>query len=160
SNALNTDYLYDALGRLAQTIQGDQVTNYEYDDNNNLVKKAALIGAQRNKTEYFVYNEANQLSANLVSVNNTEYQVSRFDYDNNGKQIAQHQYQSFMPTPNENNVASSLKAFTDEHTAVSNYTSYDKSGRKSLHINADGGVTQWHYDAQGRVYELIRWGAR
>ncbi|WP_261627274.1 hypothetical protein, partial [Pseudoalteromonas holothuriae] len=40
SNALNTDYLYDALGRLAQTIQGDQVTNYEYDDNNNLVKKA------------------------------------------------------------------------------------------------------------------------
>ncbi|WP_261627255.1 hypothetical protein, partial [Pseudoalteromonas holothuriae] len=238
SNALNTDYLYDALGRLAQTIQGDQVTNYEYDDNNNLVKKAENFGGKlkdqnsgysrdsefdNQHISYFVYNEANQLTAEFISTslqygspttqsNNPiddigpveppmdvmssgvesrdvssssvtlpgfmtlKGNVRYFDYDNNGNRIATHQLSNninvarevFLKVDqfdfNEGAFAYDVVARTinnaSEQPKVSEYTSYDKSGRKSLHINADGGVTQWHYDAQGRVYELIRWGAR
>ncbi|MCF6437002.1 putative Ig domain-containing protein [Pseudoalteromonas sp. MMG022] len=166
NNTVTTQYEYDALGRLAKTIKGAQVSSYHYDEHNNLVKKVSMID-ERGKVELFTYNEANQLTATLVSakhpsVGSTAYEVTRFEYDVNGQRIAKHRYDQFMVDPNEATLKKAVDDFADANTssAVSTYTSYDENGRKSLHINADGGVTQWHYDTQSRVFEVTRWGQR
>ncbi|ODB34621.1 hypothetical protein BB427_19110 [Pseudoalteromonas sp. BMB] len=166
SHAVTTHYEYDALGRLVKSGKGAQITTYQYDNNNNVVKKVSNID-QRSKIELFTYNEANQLTATLLSAKHpsegsTAYEVTRFEYDVNGQRIAEHRYASFMVNPNEATLNQLVTDFakTNSSSAVSSYTSYDENGRKSLHINADGGVTQWHYDLQGRVFEVTRWGQR
>ncbi|CAM4309497.1 hypothetical protein PSBY109024_20295 [Pseudoalteromonas byunsanensis] len=102
--------------------------------------------------------------------------IRYFEYDNNGRQIASHRLLEEVTVAAQfimkaDDVDMNAGEFSYEKVSgkikgalgkekVSEYTSFDENGRKSLHINGDGGVTQWHYDSQGRVYELTRWGQR
>ncbi|TMO68602.1 putative Ig domain-containing protein, partial [Pseudoalteromonas aurantia] len=161
SHAVSTGYEYDALGRLVKTEKGNEVTTYQYDDNDNVIKKVTQLDTQRSHTQLFDYNEANQLIGHLTSVDSANnYQVVRYSYDNNGQRIGQHRYGTLLANPQVNTVHGTVETFATSHIPVSEHTAYDDTGRKSLHIDANGGVTQWQYDAQGRVYEVIRWGQR
>ncbi|WP_273047935.1 hypothetical protein, partial [Pseudoalteromonas sp.] len=237
SHAVSQHYEYDALGRLVKTEKGNEVTTYQYDDNDNVIKKHQLFGDKLKSSDgsvsevddlrisYFVYNEANQLISQfisskvvyitptitsdepiftpglppveIISASGTQrddsvipikstttipgrLQVSGairyFEYDTNGKRIAEHQIVDTVHIADESFVkpedldlnggefayttlVNNIKA-ANTRDKVSVFTAYDDNGRKSLHIDANGGVTQWQYDAQGRVYEVIRWGQR
>ncbi|MCF2860237.1 putative Ig domain-containing protein, partial [Pseudoalteromonas sp. SMS1] len=248
AEAVSKQYEYDAFGRLIKTQQGDEITRYSYDKNDNLIKKVELLGSKvkndaslgsnspidDQRISYFVYNESNQRIAEFTSseikyrsassrgsigiVNPIEppvvidpitppgevmsvssgAQISSalvsqsggavngyltlngsakyFDYDVNGNLIATHQLSDVLEVGHTEfshgqsvslstgefsytNIANAL-AGAKSKNKISHYTAYDENGRKSLSINADGGVTQWVYDAQGRVFERINWGQR
>ncbi|MBQ4864829.1 RHS repeat protein, partial [Pseudoalteromonas sp. MMG013] len=237
SHAVSQHYEYDALGRLVKTEKGNEVTTYQYDDNDNVIKKHQLFGdklkssngsvseVDDQRISYFVYNEANQLISQFISskvvyitptitsdepiftpglppveimsVSRTQrddsvipikstttipgrLQVSgaiqSFEYDVNGKRVAEHKIVDTVHIADESFVkpedldlnggefayttlVNNIKA-ANTRDKISVFTAYDDNGRKSLHIDANGGVTQWQYDAQGRVYEVVRWGQR
>ncbi|MBQ4864863.1 hypothetical protein J8L98_24595, partial [Pseudoalteromonas sp. MMG013] len=151
----------DALGRLVKTEKGNEVTTYQYDDNDNVIKKVIQFDAQRSQTQLFDYNEANQLIGHLTTVDSANnYQVVRYSYDNNGQRISEHRSLTLLSNLQVDKLHTTLVNFGNEYPFFSEHTAYDDNGRKSLHIDANGGVTQWQYDAQGRVYEVVRWGQR
>ncbi|WP_415839108.1 putative Ig domain-containing protein [Pseudoalteromonas byunsanensis] len=114
-------------------------------------------------------------STNVTNKINLSGSVKRYSYNANGQLISNGQGLSELTLIAYQEVSKerSLADFLLNQTSVINgkitayggeyataHTAYDTNGRKSLHIDAEGAVTQWHYNTQGNVSEVVQWGQR
>ncbi|CAH9050506.1 hypothetical protein PSECIP111951_00206 [Pseudoalteromonas holothuriae] len=120
-------------------------------------------------------NSVTSSTANVTNKVSIYGSVKHYSYNTNGQLIGQAQAVNSLKLIN-NQTSSSERSLADFLTSqkstiiaritshdgeyVTQHTAYDENGQKALHIDAQGGVTQWRYDSQGRVQELLKWGQR
>ncbi|HOY69474.1 MAG TPA: hypothetical protein PLZ85_01275, partial [Methylotenera sp.] len=158
--AKTTQYLYDKLGRLQQSIVDpgagklNLTTSYSYDKNDNVVLKT---DANLNKTVY-TYDANNRLIYTVDALGN----VTKNDYDVNGNVMTTTVYASTTTT-----VLATLQAAPTTTTAIvvndantANRISrhvYDKDNRRTFSIDALNQVTRYEYDANGNVTKTTQY---
>jgi YD repeat-containing protein len=166
STTRTTQYTYDNLGRLTQTVvdPGDVnkgylnlITAYAYDGNDNLIVQTDADG----NTTYRGYNEANQVEY-VVSpagpATAKQGAVTRNWYDADGHLTATTAYATLVDTsslgaaPSLTQLAELATASADDRTT---YTVYNNDGEVGYTIDAEGYVTLTQYDSNGRETEVL-----
>ncbi|MCF2860498.1 hypothetical protein L1286_23835, partial [Pseudoalteromonas sp. SMS1] len=96
ANVIQTDYEYDTFGRLIRTQKGDEVTEFRYDNNNNLTEKVTHASNSEKQVTLFTYNEANELTFTLKSFGSSgdKYSVIEHLYNKDGQKIGTHRYEA------------------------------------------------------------------
>lgn len=131
-----TRHQYDKNGRLKKTIIDPAnlaiTTEYQYDANNNLIRK---IDANGNSTT-FTYDKLNRLTETITDPDNLAL-TTRYFYDAKG------------------NLTRTIDA-----NGNSNWSVYDGVGRKTHSINAMGEMTGYEYDDLGNVTQTRQYDTR
>ena len=158
SAAITTQYVYDNLERLSQTIVApgtlNLTTGYAYDANNNLISKTDANG---NVTRY-VYDEANE---KIFTIDPTGA-VTQTTYDADGHVTTTRTYATVltasqlsalgnMPTPAA--VSAMLTASSADRLTQ---RAYNADGQVVYQIDG-GSVTQLSYNAAGQVTQTHRY---
>jgi YD repeat-containing protein len=158
-----TYFEYDSQGRLTQTIQ-DQgtgklniVTNYVWDENNNLVATSDNLA----RVTRFVYDLENR---QVYSVN-AEGEVTETGYDGEGRAVELRQFAGRIAQTVLDALPSKITAanVTGNITVSANdrvtRTVYDRDGRVAYGVDAEGFVTRNLYDKANNVLSTTRFGA-
>jgi YD repeat-containing protein len=155
-----TFFEYDDIGRLTRKTE-DQgsgklnvVTNYFYDETNNLVATSDNLA----RVTRFVYDFENRLQFSV----NAEGEVTENGYDAEGRVIWTRAY--------GNKIAAALAGFANKITAAQvtgnaatsasdriNRTMYDGDGRAIYGVDGEGFVTRNVYDGANNVIKTIRY---
>ncbi len=160
--AATTLYVYDAGGRLLQTIapgaaQG-AVTSQVYDGLGRVLARTNALGqttsvayaeegdagiagsawqmvqtAADGSLSSSVFDRAGRLIARIAG-NSAGIGITRYSYDANGR----------------------LRSTTDA-TGVANWLFYDAAGRKSAELDGNGSLTEFCYDVAGRLVQTVRY---
>jgi YD repeat-containing protein len=152
--ARQTAYVYDGFGRrISETVgtgSAQIVTNYQYDANDNVVRKTGAGG-----TVQFAYDAANRLRFTVDATGGLTEQV----YDRAGRVSAQRSYAKAVnlsslgtAVPTEAQLAGFVTSQTlrDDAQDLTVYQVYDGDGRVRLSIDGTGGVVENVYDSAGR----------
>jgi YD repeat-containing protein len=155
--ARTTQYVYDALERLSQTIVDPSglhlTTTYAYDGNDNLT---SVTDANGHVTRT-VYNEANQAVFNI----DASGAVTQRTYDANGRVTSVHAYATALTSAQVTALgnAPTLAAVTADLATTSydqvSYTAYNAEGQVRYSIDPQGYVTETRYDSADRVSEVL-----
>ena len=151
--ARTTQYVYDNLERLSQTIVDPSglhlTTTYAYDGTDNLTSVTAANGCVTRT----VYNEANQAVFSI----DASGAVTQRTYDADGRVTSVHAYATALTATLGN--APTLAAVTNALTTSANdpvsYTAYNAEGQVRYSIDPMGYVTETRYDSAGRVSEVL-----
>jgi YD repeat-containing protein len=156
SAAITTQYIYDNLERLSQTIvdpgtgQLNLTTSYSYDADNNLI---AATDANGNVTRY-VYDQADE---KIFTIDPTGA-VTQSWYDADGRLTATRGYATVLTASQINALGSTptIAAVTADVTSsgADSYTQsvYNANGQVVYALGGTGlNVTQYTYDAAGQV---------
>ncbi|MFC5743574.1 putative Ig domain-containing protein [Dyella tabacisoli] len=161
SAARSTQYVYDALERLSQQIVDPAglhlTTSYTYDSNNNLI---SVTDANGNATRS-VYNEANELAFTVAG----DGGVTQYWHDADGRRTQSMGYATALTGTQLTALGSSptIAQMAALVTATSSdafqQKAYDPEGRVIYELDGGAGlhVTQWTYDANGRVLATTRY---
>lgn len=156
-----TQYVYDKLGRRIKEIVDPATgglaltTVYTYDDDNNVVAKQDARG----QVTRYAYDNSNRL---VYTVDATGA-VKRNDYDIRGHLSRVTAYATKLDVTTLAAVLSSadIDALmqTRANAATDHVTTYvyDKDGRLTHTVDAQGGVTELQYDANGNVVTQTRY---
>ncbi|HEX8884455.1 MAG TPA: polymorphic toxin-type HINT domain-containing protein [Noviherbaspirillum sp.] len=147
--------VYDANNRLVYTVDPTgAVVKYDYDANDNLVKKTAYsntIGASAAPSAVVASSTLDQVSRNVYDANNRLTHtvdptgaVVRYDYDINGNVV---QTTAYASTIGASALPSAVPTDTARDQVVRNV--YDANGRLIYTVDAMGAVTKQDYDAFG-----------
>ncbi|MDR3443766.1 putative Ig domain-containing protein [Dyella sp.] len=157
SAARTTQYVYDNLERLSQTIVDPSglhlATSYTYDSNDNLT---SVTDANGNITRT-VYNEANEA---VLSVGATGAVVQK-TYDADGRITSVHAYATPLTSAQLSALGSapSLAQVQADLTATGadqvSYTAYNAEGQVRYSIDPSGYVTETRYDSADRLSEVL-----
>jgi RHS repeat-associated protein len=136
---ITTIYEYDLLDRLIRTTAevddgNSVVTEYEYDDNSNLIltrSGEATNGNQPDNVVRTLYDERDMLFQVIRAEGDSNHSTTQYDYDGNGNIISVHE--GLEDTP---------------HTTTSQYDGYN---RRINVIDPMENVTEYHYDPTGNV---------
>lgn len=144
-------YQYDNLGRRVSETQSagvlDLVTRYEYDGNDNLIRR---IDAEQRVSRY-AYDEADQLALEVAA----DGGVTRTWHDLAGRQVATRRYAlaidlaGLSDAPSVADIQARLRV--DDARDLQQYRVLDRDGRVRLDIDGSGGVTAMDYDAANRL---------
>ena len=168
TNALGarTLYYYDKLDRVTHQISAEgTLTRNFYDANNNLVE-VRVYGA--------IVPVANRIAGTTPPADpSSDYRVTTFTYDRLGRMT-----ESKVPNIATGEMGSSFGTATSdlitayEYDANGNvikqtdpngnsvYMYYDKLGRKTRQVDADGYLTRWEYDVDGNVKRQWRYAQK
>ena len=148
ANGLQTLSIYDKSGLLLSTHRLDfthdfGTTTYQYDAAGQLVSETDVSG----QTSYRFYDGLGRLDASI----STSGHVTEYTYDDDGHCIQTHQYQQAVHLKGLHPATlSSIKPATSAEDRISQYV-YNAHHQLAQSVNADGGVTKYQYDAEGRV---------
>jgi large repetitive protein len=151
--ARQTVYAYDGFGRrISETVgtgSAQVVTTYEYDANDNLVRKSGAGG-----TVLFAYDAANRLRFTVDATGGLTEQ----HYDRAGRMTAQRTYAkavdlsslgTAIPTEAQLSGLIVSQSLLDTFSDKTLYQVYDGDGRVRLSINGYE-MVEWNYDSAGR----------
>lgn len=156
---LVTDYDYNAAGHLTKlTDANNHATTYTYDANGNQLTATTTRtdenGAARTLVREQEYDDANRLvrSWDPMHPRSAGHQpASETIYDENGKPVVTYDAQRRATTSIYNARGELIRAEYADTTTES--TAYDAEGRREYHTDRRGKVTQFLYDAVGRLAE-------
>lgn len=167
--------VYDIAGRLAYAIDADgAVTAFTYDIAGQLVRTIAFAAkrvttslpteaAMNSWRDANIGNGANRIvrnwydaAGNLRFTVDAEGYVARFDYDKEGRLIAERRPPNRV-TASDTTTLAQIDSLTDSAgtAAVVTY-SYDYAGRQSVVTDAEGSQTLYGYYANGMRYATLR----
>jgi YD repeat-containing protein len=157
SAARTTQYVYDNLERLSQTIVDPSglhlATTYAYDGNNNLTSATDANG----HVTRTVYNEANQA---VLSID-ASGAVTQRTYDADGRVTSVRAYATALTGAQLSALgnAPSVAAVTADLSVTSydqvSYAAYNAEGQVRYSIDPQGYVTETRYDNADRVSEVL-----
>ncbi|MGO4502617.1 putative Ig domain-containing protein [Dyella sp. 2YAF14] len=157
SAARTTQYVYDNLERLSQTIVDPSglhlATTYAYDGNNNLTSATDANG----HVTRTVYNEANQA---VLSID-ASGAVTQRTYDADGRVTSVRAYATALTGAQLSALgnAPSVAAVTADLSVTSydqvSYAAYNAEGQVRYSIDPQGYVTETRYDSADRVSEVL-----
>jgi|GEM_PF-780127 len=137
SNAGVTEYDYDQLNQLQQEkLPNGMVSTFKYDEVGNRTEKKTTI-AGKNTSTIYKYNGANQ----LTQVNDKKYQ-----YDKNGNLVSDGDNNYVFNDFNQ------LEAIKDSNGKVLVTYTYDEEGKRNSVITSEGTIN-YFYDGDRVLYE-------
>ncbi|KYC37632.1 hypothetical protein WA1_39915 [Scytonema hofmannii PCC 7110] len=157
-----TEYRYNALGQLIETISPDKTpqnlsdnprTRHEYDSSRRLISTTDALG----RTTTFVYDQLGRLKQTNYS-NGTSTTTT---FDANGRVIARTDKAGQTTKYKYNSVGKLIETIYPDDTIGSDednpktHNEYDEIGRKIAFIDERGNRTKYEYDQAGRQ-TLIR----
>ncbi|MFZ6723797.1 carbohydrate-binding protein, partial [Undibacterium sp. Ji49W] len=174
ANDLISRSFYDAAGHLSKTVSAaGAVTEYQYDGAGNLVSTvqrantiapATLsVGAgpqdvvvashADDRTSIGFYNANNQ----IIGTVDAEGYLSQYRYDGAGRRVEVIRYATKVTAPvtANSNFASLIPSANaaDQH----NYALYNNKGQLLANVDAEGYLTELHYDANGNATSSTRY---
>ncbi|MEY8193248.1 MAG: calcium-binding protein, partial [Cycloclasticus sp.] len=154
--SLATQYVFDKQQNLVQQVLDTQnksiTTDYEYNDNNQVIYTLDALGAQ---TRY-VYDQLGRLQFEI----NDFGVVTEYGYDRNGNKVYTVNYAKEVVTRNwqhEVDAGQVVDRLTD--SVVNNKITrhvFNADNQHTYSLDAQGYVTQQKYDANGNVVERIK----
>lgn len=163
---------YDLDGRPLYTVDAaGEVTGRRFDGNGNVIQltryarpvtgvwtdaqtlSALIVADPADRISYTVYDAANRAVYDIDAL----CYVTRLEYDAAGNTTAVTRYANAISVPasrTPDSVAAALHASTDDCRTVS---IFDAAGRRLSEVDAEGYLTEWRYDAAGRVTTKIRY---
>ncbi len=150
-----TKYIYDAAGRLDQSITSavdvhtgqtlEHVSNYEYDAANRLTDAFDPLG---NRTS-FTYDDAGHTRTSTAWLDATTSYTSTYGYNLAGEQIS-------FTDANDHTTGYSYNALGLLETTtypgdITTTQTYNKAGRRVTFTDENGIITRFAYDAAGRL---------
>ncbi|MCE2597440.1 hypothetical protein K6Y31_21990, partial [Motilimonas cestriensis] len=188
-----TEYVYDGLGRVVNQIEGglvgdsvleERITAYHYDAQGNQVKSKVRSGkdwkgAKSSQTVNYEYNRAGQRTAQSVVAEGTgvtrtlynelgqvRFQVNALNYvtelfyDAAGQVTHKRQYAGVVSGGDWTEAAVAERIHASEaDDRVTEYR-YDADGRVTLEINPAGYGTGYQYNDNGRVVTTTRYSTK
>jgi YD repeat-containing protein len=159
SSAATTRYIYDAAGRLLQTLAPgaapSAATTQIYDGLGRILARTNALG----QTTSFVYADGGETGSGLrVTQTAADGSISTSAYDRVGRLVS-------CTSSNSAGVGSTryaydangrLRVVTDP-TGVRNWLFYDPAGRQSAQVDGNGSLTEFRYDASGLLVQSIRY---
>ncbi len=166
--------LYDAAGRLSKTVDaGGDVTEYQYDGVGNLVKTTqyatpvSTTGLGKNsrpqdvvvtanaqdRSVYAYYDNDNRQIGNV----DAEGYLTQYKYDAAGRRTEVVRYAAKTTTAPQTNSAFSSLIPTADSGDQHSYAFYDREGRATGTIDAEGYLTEQSYDDNGNLLKSTRY---
>ncbi|MBV9695015.1 MAG: RHS repeat protein [Alphaproteobacteria bacterium] len=141
-------YVYDQAGNLLQrqTVgQGTNIETFAYDGLNRIIQSQDLNGGISTVSWSDATNSCSVTMANgLVRVSN---------YDDSGHLVSV--IQNGDTTSYKYDTLGQLGIVSDSQAGTSSYALFDNLGRKTADILADGSLTEYRYDLNGRLVASI-----
>lgn len=166
--ARTTHYTYDNLGRRIEERLDpnglNRITTYVYDANDNLVAKTEAQGLPEARTTRYVYDASNRLRYTIDALGGVVENL----YDAEGRSTSTVRYA--QPLANVGSFAQSVSLSTlealidDTATSISRtdannqvtHSVYDRDGRLVFALDGLRYLTEYEYDAAGRVLRETR----
>ncbi|HEX7814109.1 putative Ig domain-containing protein, partial [Dyella sp.] len=146
-----TTYVYDALGRtIGVTDPTGMVTTMQYDNDGDLLQEVVDAGGLNRITTYTYNGDGKALTVTVGS--GAAVQSTQWIYDALGRLSQQIVDPSglALTTRYAYDANDNLVSVTDANGNVSR-TLYDEANEKRYSVDATGAVTQYSYDADGRL---------
>lgn len=155
-----TRYVYDAAGRLLQTIAPETgaVSSQVYDALGRVLLRTNALG----QSSSFLYLEQGDSlvsgSASRIVHTAADGSISSTVFDASGRMVASivGQGAATAITRYSYDANNRLRRRTDA-TGVHDWTFYDALGRKTGQLDGNGGWSEYRYDAVGRLVQTIRY---
>ena len=147
---------------------GDQIVfDFEYDDKNNLIRKASSISEKLLYEYKYIYDESNNLIKKLYSLQGSNY-VYEYAYDENNNLIYDSSFEEWRDTKivkrytydNNGNLVKYEYSTTYDYFNVTTYV-YNSEGQliKAIETNGDGNYTigkhEFTYAADGNLIKKV-----
>jgi RHS repeat-associated protein len=166
-------YTYDKRGNvISKTNPNGVVTEYEYDDNDRLIKET--VNMTTSDDDDIVTEYKYDIAGRLIEVIDPNGHSTRMEYDRNGQlvksidpegRVTQFEYDAMGNKTKEISptgkitvfVYDALNRLTEVHDEEGNvsYIVYDELGNKSVVIDADNNVTEYEYDELNRITRTV-----
>lgn len=120
---------------------------------------SAILNNPANQVSYTIYDTDGRVRFEIDAAKS----VTEHQYDGNGNVIRTTRYADAITVTGMPGVDGVKNAIEQSNTHVADnrvdYAVYDKANRKTFAVDADGYVTQWIYDTNGRVVKQTQyWG--
>lgn len=152
-NTVITTYMYDIFGRIACQTAGQESISYTYDDNGNQLTMTDSSG-----TTERTYDELGRVLTKTVPV----FGTSAYEYDILDRAMGEYSEKTTDPAGNITikgyDKAGRLVSVKDSSDAEPTTYTYDGIGRKSSLEYPNGTETQYTYDDNNRLTQLINSG--
>jgi len=177
-----TSFVYDVDGRLRYTVDANgRPTEYIYDADGQLLHKTEYAGNIASGTYALAYVQA-QISANNLGANaavrTTRYvydkagreafcidaqgAVTAYVYDAAGNMVKKTEYATIYTTSGDQSL-STMQSWASGHITSNDRISrsvFDANGQVVYGVDAESYLTEYRYDAEGRVTAEIRFADR
>jgi YD repeat-containing protein len=157
--AATTTYVYDASGRLLQTLAPTAVTTASttqlYDGLGRVLAHSNALG----QITRWVYTDGGEFSSGLqVTQTAGNGSVSSSVYDRGGHLLSRSSAGSAWTATTQYvyDANGRLRVVTDP-TGVRNWFFYDAAGRQSGQVDGDGSLTEYRYDGSGLLLQTRRY---